>query len=225
MRGKTEQEILLIGAGGHGSELGSYIRALAAAGERVRLIGFVDENKPPGPFCGSKTLGGFDALEAFLRKHPENRFHYLTATGDNSSRAKLVKKIEHLRAKNLFPWTLRHPNASVGQDVVIGEGSCLAPGSTMTTRIRFGRHGILNVHASISHDCVVGEFANINPGATLCGNVTLGKGCNIGAGATVIEKISIGDWSTIGAGAVVIQNIPPHATAVGVPARVIKTGK
>jgi len=35
--------------------------------------------------------------------------------------------------------------------------------------------------------------------------------------------ITIGAWATIGAGGVVIQDIPPYVTAVGVPAKVIKT--
>jgi len=50
----------------------------------------------------------------------------------------------------------------------------------------------------------------------------IGEGCYIGMGANVIQGITIGPWSTIGAGAVVICDIPPHVTAVGVPARVIK---
>jgi len=50
----------------------------------------------------------------------------------------------------------------------------------------------------------------------------IGEGCYIGMGANVIQGITIGPWSIIGAGAVVIRDIPPHVTAVGVPARVIK---
>jgi acetyltransferase EpsM len=63
---------------------------------------------------------------------------------------------------------------------------------------------------------------NINPGVTVCGDVRIGEGSYIGAGATIKDKVSIGQWSVIGAGAVVISDIPPHVTAIGVPARVIK---
>jgi acetyltransferase-like isoleucine patch superfamily enzyme len=68
----------------------------------------------------------------------------------------------------------------------------------------------------------VGDFCNINPGVHLAGNVTVGEGCYIGMGANVIQGINIGPWSIIGTGAAVIRDIPPHVTAVGVPARVIK---
>ena len=67
------------------------------------------------------------------------------------------------------------------------------------------------------------NFCNINPGAHLAGNVTVGEGCYIGMGANIIQGISIGPWSIIGAGAVVVRDIPANVTAVGVPAKVIKT--
>lgn len=41
----------------------------------------------------------------------------------------------------------------------------------------------------------------------------------IGAGAKILGPISIGENSSIGANAVVIRDVPPHSTAVGVPAR------
>ena len=42
----------------------------------------------------------------------------------------------------------------------------------------------------------------------------------IGAGAIVLGAITLGDHSRVGAGSVVLHDIPPHSTAVGVPARV-----
>lgn len=223
MTDTLERQIVILGAGGHGGELCSYIQETAAGGEAIRLIGFVDDHKVPGPFLGSMILGGFRELEAFLSRHSHKPVYYITAAGDNRVRLAWVEKARGLEPKGLLPWTLRHPKAHVGCHVEIGEGACLAPGSAITTRVRLGRHCILNVNASISHDCVIGDFVNVNPAATLCGHVTIGEGSTIGAGATVIDNISIGEWSVIGAGAVVIDDVPPRVTAVGIPARVIKT--
>ena len=50
---------------------------------------------------------------------------------------------------------------------------------------------------------------------------TVGKHCVISAGAKVLGNINIGDYAKVGAGAVVLKDVPPHATAVGVPARII----
>jgi len=222
MMDHRQQNLVIIGAGGHGSELCAYIQDIKAQGDSVELAGFIDENKPPGDWNGFEILGGFVELEAVLKRGACSTLYYLTAVGDNRVRAELVKKLEGFNAGNLSAWTLIHPRSAVGRGVEIGEGTCLAPGSIITTKAHVGRHCIVNVNASISHDCRIQDFCNINPGAVIAGNVSLGAGCYIGAGATVIDKVSIGDWTIIGAGAVVVDDVPPGVTAVGVPAKVIK---
>ena len=51
--------------------------------------------------------------------------------------------------------------------------------------------------------------------------VAVGDGAWIGAGAKILDGISVGARAIIGAGAVVRCDVPPFATAVGVPARVL----
>jgi sugar O-acyltransferase (sialic acid O-acetyltransferase NeuD family) len=216
------KQILIVGAGGHGKEVATYVRALRTCDGAAVVRGFIDDHRPQGPFAEVDVLGGIDDLQAFLREHADTDFHYITAVGDNRVRANLVRRVEGLAAPNLTTWTVRHPTATIGPRAEIGAGTCLAPGSILTTDVEIGEHCILNVKASVSHDSTVGRFTNVNPGAVICGNVRIGEGAYIGAGATVIEKVSIGEWTVIGAGAVVVEDIPPHVTAVGVPARVIK---
>jgi serine O-acetyltransferase len=50
---------------------------------------------------------------------------------------------------------------------------------------------------------------------------TIGNNVRIFAGAKVIGNIMIGDNATIGLNSVVIDNVPPNATVLGVPARII----
>ena len=71
--------------------------------------------------------------------------------------------------------------------------------------------------------CRIGDYAHLAPGCTLGGDVTLGEVAFLGIGARVIPGIRIGRWSVIGAGSVVTKDIPDNCTAVGVPAKVIKT--
>lgn len=215
---KTD-EIILLGGGGHGAELLSYLDDLSAAGSPVRLLGVIDDGKPPGPWETSQVLGGLPVfVELIVRGH---HVRWITAVGNNRIRMLLVEKAE--KAGGARPaWTLIHPRASVGRACEVGEGTLLAPGAIVTTRTRIGRHSIINVKASVSHDCAVGDFVNINPSATICGNVKIGDGAFIGAGATVINGVSVGAWSVVGAGAAVVRDIPERVTAVGVPARVIK---
>ena len=47
------------------------------------------------------------------------------------------------------------------------------------------------------------------------------KGASIGANATILPGIEIGIGAMVGAGAVVTRSVPPHAIAVGNPARIV----
>jgi len=215
----TRQDVVIIGAGGHGSEVHSYLHDLVNAGQPLRLVGFIDDRVPIGRFLGSEILGGLSVLEQMTKKRAE--VNYITAFGDNPTRREIVGKLEALQISGLRPWTLRHPTANIGYEVAIGDGTLLAPGVIVTTRVRVGRHCILNVNASVSHDCKIGDFVNINPGATICGDVAIGDGSFIGAGAVVKEKITIGRGVLVGAGAVVVKDVPDGAKVVGVPATVV----
>lgn len=92
-------------------------------------------------------------------------------------------------------------------------------------RVVFEHQGGIVIHG----DCVIGDDSIIRQGVTL-GNryldrpfeaPKLGIKVNVGAGAKIFGKIEIGDRAQIGANAVVLQDVPPDATAVGIPARVL----
>jgi len=219
---ESEKKVLIVGAGGHGSEVRAYVENVGAAHEHVRLLGFIDDNRSKGPWLGTKVLGGLPELETLAHEEKDNTFHYITACGDNPVRCRLVRTIEAFGMENLRPWTLRHPSSQIGPEVQIGQGTLLAPNVIITTRARIGHHCILNVKVSVSHDCVIGDFVNINPGAVICGSVDIGAGAYIGAGAVIKDRIRIGRGVTVGAGAVVVHDLPDGITVVGVPARAIK---
>lgn len=50
---------------------------------------------------------------------------------------------------------------------------------------------------------------------------TLGQGVIVGANAQVLGGFTVGEGARIGSGAVVVKTVPPGATAVGNPARVL----
>ncbi len=207
-------DLYVIGAGGHARELHAYLTGLDCV-----VKGFLDDALIPGLHGRLDVLGPI-AVTTLPEIKPGAR--YITALGSNAVRRKIVETMTQVFGETLSPWTLIHKTASIGEDIEVGEGTCIAPGAIVTANTRIGRHSILNVKASLSHDCLIGEFVNINPGATICGWSTIGDEAFIGAGATVKDRISIGAGAIIGAGAVVTRDIPPHVTAVGVPARVIK---
>jgi serine O-acetyltransferase len=76
----------------------------------------------------------------------------------------------------------------------------------------------------------IGDNVLLYQGVTLGGtslqkkkrHPTLGNNVVIGTGATLIGAITIGDNTKVGAGSVVITSVPPNATVVGVPGRVVE---
>ncbi|MDD5176478.1 MAG: serine O-acetyltransferase [Sterolibacterium sp.] len=84
---------------------------------------------------------------------------------------------------------------------------------------------------------VIGETAEIDDDCTLYHGVTLGgtswnkgkrhptlrRGVVVGAGAKVLGPLIVGEGARVGSNAVVVRDVPPGATAVGIPARIIAT--
>ncbi|MDD3347303.1 serine O-acetyltransferase EpsC [Oscillibacter sp.] len=101
-----------------------------------------------------------------------------------------------------------HPGATIGHRLVIDHGMGIIIGET----------------TEIGDDCLLYQ------GVTLGGtgkdkgkrHPTLGNNVLIGSGAKILGPFTVGDNARIAAGAVVLREVPPNATAVGVPARVVR---
>jgi serine O-acetyltransferase len=99
------------------------------------------------------------------------------------------------------------------------------PGATIGRRF-FIDHGMGVV---IGETAIVGDDVTLYQGVTLGGtgkergkrHPTLGNDIIVGVGAKVLGAIEIGDGARIGGGSVVLKDVPPHTTAVGVPARAV----
>lgn len=101
--------------------------------------------------------------------------------------------------------------------------------------VQLGRRVVIEHQSAIviHGGCVIGDDCIIRQGVTL-GNryleqpfdaPVLGARVNVGAGAKIFGKVAIGDGANIGANAVVLKDVPAGATAVGIPAKVIKTAE
>ena len=100
-----------------------------------------------------------------------------------------------------------HPGAKIGRRAFIDHGMGVVIGET----------------AELGDDCTL--YHGVTLGGTTWNkgkrHPTLGCGVVIGAGAKVLGPISVGDGARIGSNAVVVKDVPPGATAVGIPARII----
>jgi serine O-acetyltransferase len=92
-------------------------------------------------------------------------------------------------------------------------------------RLCIEHSGCIVIHgkAEIGDDCIIRQGVTIGNRRLddPLGAPQIGDRVNIGAGAKVLGRIKIGNDVEIGANAVVINDVPDHAIAVGVPARII----
>ena len=83
----------------------------------------------------------------------------------------------------------------------------------------------------IGETAIIGDDVVIFHGATLGGtgkekgkrHPTVGNNVLIGCGAKVLGNITIGDNAKIGANTVVLKDVPANSTAVGIPAKIVKS--
>ena len=107
-------------------------------------------------------------------------------------------------------------------DVEIGDGSLFSPWTTLTSNIRIGSHFHCNLYSYVEHDCLIGDFVTFAPAVRCNGNVTIGDGAYIGSNAVIRQGVTIGSGAVVGMGAVVVRDVPPGATVVGNPARILR---
>jgi serine O-acetyltransferase len=101
-----------------------------------------------------------------------------------------------------------HPGAVIGRRVFIDHGMGVVVGET----------------AEIGDDCTLYH------GVTLGGvswnkgkrHPTLGRGVVVGAGAKILGPFIVGDNAKVGSNSVVVKAVPPGATVVGIPARIVE---
>lgn len=103
----------------------------------------------------------------------------------------------------------------------IGMGAKIGAGSVLG----YGGIGV------VIHDrAVIGKNVSIGQNVTIGGTSKkyevpiIGDNCLLAAGAVIVGPVTIGKDCVIGANAVVVKDMPDNSLAVGIPAKVVKTG-
>jgi serine O-acetyltransferase len=107
-------------------------------------------------------------------------------------------------------------------------GITIGVGAQIGRRLTIEHSGAIVIHgaARLGDDCIIRQGVTIGNRRLddPLGAPVIGHRVNIGAGAKILGRLHIGDDAEIGANAVVLQDVPAGATAVGVPARILRPG-
>lgn len=148
-----------------------------------------------------EALWCYPGMQA-LRRHRRAHRHYLKG---HFLRARLISCHTHRKTGVDI-----HPGASIGESVFIDHGSGLVIGET----------AVVEDHVTLYHGVTLGAtgkpvLPNAKRHPTVCHHAL------IGAHAQILGNITIGCHARVGAGAVVVSDVPPYATCVGNPGRII----
>lgn len=210
-------QIVIFGAGGFAREVLQVILDINQIMPTWEPVGFLVDPDITAPI----TVHGLPVLRdtEWLKDHP--RTQIVIAVGSSVARHHIAARLSQ-ENPNTFA-ALVHPRAWVGRGVEVGPGSVVCAGALVTTDITIGSHVHVNIGCTVGHDSELHDFVTLNPSVNISGNVIVGSGSEVGTGSILIPHANIGEWSVIGAGSVVIKPLGANVTAVGSPARAIKT--
>ena len=102
-----------------------------------------------------------------------------------------------------------HPGARIGSCVFIDHGMGVVIGET----------------AEIGDGCTIYQGVTLGGTSLYRGekrHPTLGPGVVVGAGAKILGGFTVGAGARIGSNAVVVREVPPGATVVGIPGKIVE---
>ena len=138
---------------------------------------------------------GFHALESFRISH------WLWVNNRQAMALFLQSRISQLFAVDI------HPAARIGRGIMLDHA----------TGIVIGETAVVEDDVSIMQDVTLGgtgkESGDRHP--------KIRRGVLLSLGAKILGNIEVGEYSRVGAGSVVLKSVPPHCTAVGVPAKLV----
>jgi UDP-perosamine 4-acetyltransferase len=206
---QPHRPVVVIGSGGHAKVV---LSTLECAGWVATAV--LDDDRSRW----GRTLFGLQIQGPIAEFMHAGRTAAVIAIGCNAVRERLSGQFVGV------DWvTVVHPRAYVHPSATLGPGTVVFAGAVVQPDASLGAHVILNTSATVDHDSRIGDFAHLAPGSHVAGGVRIGRGAFLGIGSVVIPQCRIGEWCTIGAGAAVLRDVPDRVTAVGVPAKPLRS--
>ncbi|MDR8390266.1 acetyltransferase [Aliifodinibius sp. S!AR15-10] len=207
-----KKKLYIVGAGSVGGHVALNIEEYS---EEYEVEGFFDDDQEK---IGTKQFG-FPVLGSTDEVLKLTNASVVIGIAFPKIKRKILKKISKNYSLH-FP-SLVHSRAWISNEVSIGKGCIIYPGTTINFRSEIENFVVINVNCSLGHHTRVGAYSSFAPGVNTGGHTTIEEAVDIGIGVSTIQDVRIGKDSTIGGQSMVIHDVEPGSTVVGVPAKLI----
>ena len=211
-------DLLIFGVGGMGRDTLWLAQRINQVKPTWNLLGFLDDS----PAAQGKTINGCPVLGTIEAVAAYPNAYLVCAIGSSAVRRRLTEKMKALNPAARFA-TLIDPDAIVADTAEIGQGVVICARNYVSVNSTVRDHCLIGAGCTVGHDAVLEEFVTLYPGVNVSGNTHLGEESEMGTGSQIIQGLAVGARTIVGAGATVVRDLPPDCTAVGVPARPIKS--
>jgi len=208
-------QLLIYGSGGFGREVLDIAGRANAISARWDRIGFIDDFRAPGLFCGVELR----RLDVVIESVGVEGCEIAIAVGEPSARQRIFQRLQAIGARFA---TVVDPSAIVSGRSVIGKGVIITPFCLVATEAELADNVVLNARAIIGHDVRIGAHSVVSSMVNVGGATTVGSCSYLGMGVQVKQGLKIGNRTIVGMGSVVHSEIADDVIAIGSPARVAR---
>ena len=205
--------LLIVGAGGLGREIFSWLSHEIKNKSGHKIIGFLDDNL--------NALDNYSypvkVIGTIKDYQPKENEKLVLAIMEPTFKKQAAYD---LLDKNAKFYNFIHSTAIIGDNTHIGTGCVIGPYCVLYSNVIINDFILINTCSVIGHDSSINSYSSINTQTTIAGSVIIEEGCLIAAGVKIIPQIKIATGCIIGAGSVVTKNMPPNIKAFGIPATV-----
>jgi sugar O-acyltransferase (sialic acid O-acetyltransferase NeuD family) len=207
----NKKEFLILGAGGLGREMYSWICQSEKFLNFFNCAGFLDDNlgKLSKFSLPIEIIGDFKFMDKL------NNQHFLIALSNPEIKEKIWTELEVL---NHIIIGYIHDSTLLGLQSSINSCLITFPNVIISCNVKIGKGVFINNGSQIGHDSVIGDFVSLMANVDIGGNCEVGNKVFVGSGATILPGVKIPDNTIIGAGAVVFRTIKIAGTYIGNPA-------
>ncbi len=211
---RVAKKLVIVGAGGFGRELLTWILDSNEMYPEFDVIGFIDDDK--------NALKGYEydlpIISSIQDYMPDPEISLVMGVGVPRTKKNTAQILE---AKGAQFFSFIHRNAFLGKNVILGRGCVLCPNSVLTCDVSLGDFVTINCFSGSGHDVSIGSFSTLSSHVDITGYAKIGERVFLGSHATVLPKVQIEDDAVIGAGSVVMRKVKKGTTVFGNPAKAV----